>query len=564
MLITFSAFSQGGLLKPRYIGWPVDSFQDATLKWDPITFKAKWVVDGAGGDSTTFIGDSVCIVNMGVETCISLDSVYFTDTSFCYIQLPDTTCIDWNASNGNIYSISGALTGNRTLQQGSYFLKFSRLNDALYGNTTWSQPGLYPVMSISGGIPPNDYSPIFSLVGSAYDGDTYMQFNGIAAADYSIGTARSATLNPFTIAEGEDLGGAAGRPMMQFYGVGDSIVMVNNVLGAGSGLRIRANTTAAAGNTQRLFHVALSGANATASQSTYGGYFTNAHSGSASTNYGIYASATSGTTNYGIYAVGAYRGVYGTATTGAGVHGDATTTGVGVYGSSTSGAALFGTATTGYGIQGINTSTSNAVLQLLSNPTSTNTVTSFANMQRSVSSGVGADGIGGSFDFYIEADDGNGYLANSIISKYTTAAVSSRTSKMAFTGISGGSPTDIMYLEGDKRVTFNGRIEAKQGAPVASVAGAITLGGDGNVFEITGTNAVTLISNVGWQSGSEVTLFFTSTASLTDGTANSGTDIGMELNGNANFTGSADDSVTLVLSEIGGTQRWREKCRSVN
>lgn len=108
-----------------------------------------------------------------------------------------------------------------------------------------------------------------------------------------------------------------------------------------------------------------------------------------------------------------------------------------------------------------------------------------------------------------------------------------------------------------------GRILLNQGTDVASVAGAITLG-TGNVFEITGTNAITLISNLEWKNGSEVTLLFTSTATLTDGTANSGTDIGMELAGNVDFVGTAGDVVTLVLSEIGGTQRWREKCRSVN
>jgi hypothetical protein len=103
-----------------------------------------------------------------------------------------------------------------------------------------------------------------------------------------------------------------------------------------------------------------------------------------------------------------------------------------------------------------------------------------------------------------------------------------------------------------------------QGADVASAAGAIALGGDGNSFEITGTAAITLISNLSWQNGSEVTLIFTSTATLTDGTANSGTDIGMELAGNANFVATANDVLTLVLSEVGGTQRWREKSRSVN
>jgi len=115
-----------------------------------------------------------------------------------------------------------------------------------------------------------------------------------------------------------------------------------------------------------------------------------------------------------------------------------------------------------------------------------------------------------------------------------------------------------------RSVTWSGRVLQNQGADVASAAGTITLGSDGNSFEITGTSAITRISNTNWQNGSEVTLLFTSTASLTDGTANSGTDIGMELAGNTNFTGSAGATLTLILSEIGGTQRWREKCRSVN
>ena len=103
-----------------------------------------------------------------------------------------------------------------------------------------------------------------------------------------------------------------------------------------------------------------------------------------------------------------------------------------------------------------------------------------------------------------------------------------------------------------------------QGTDVASATGSISLNSDGNIFELTGTSAVTLIQSTGWSNGSEITLLFTSTASLTDGTANSGTLIGFELAGGANFTGSADDAITLILCEIGGTQRWREKCRSVN
>lgn len=125
------------------------------------------------------------------------------------------------------------------------------------------------------------------------------------------------------------------------------------------------------------------------------------------------------------------------------------------------------------------------------------------------------------------------------------------------------SSSHVLRVQGGTS-DFIGSVLLTQGADVASVAGAITLGSGGNAFEITGTDAITLISNTNWHNGSVVTLLFTSTATLTDGTANSGTDIGMELAGNTNFTASADDTITLVLGEIGGTQRWFEVGRSVN
>jgi len=142
--------------------------------------------------------------------------------------------------------------------------------------------------------------------------------------------------------------------------------------------------------------------------------------------------------------------------------------------------------------------------------------------------------------------------------------VDASTYKLGDIDAGSGNETVLTVDDANQRITVNRRFEMQQGADVASVAGAITLGADGNIFEITGTNAITLFSNVSWVNGSVIHLVFTSTASLTDGTANSGTDIGMELAGGANFTGSADDVVTLVLSEMGGTQRWREVSRSVN
>lgn len=108
------------------------------------------------------------------------------------------------------------------------------------------------------------------------------------------------------------------------------------------------------------------------------------------------------------------------------------------------------------------------------------------------------------------------------------------------------------------------RVMKMQGVDVASTAGAMTLGTDGTSFEITGTNSITLISNVGWVNGDEVTLMFTGAATLINGTSTSGNNITIKLSGATDFVASADDVITLVLGEIGGVQAWREKCRSVN
>lgn len=71
-----------------------------------------------------------------------------------------------------------------------------------------------------------------------------------------------------------------------------------NSLASGSGFKLSAATTAAASSTQKLFEVALSGANATSAQTTYTGYFTNTHTGTTSVNVALYASASGGASNY--------------------------------------------------------------------------------------------------------------------------------------------------------------------------------------------------------------------------------------------------------------------------
>lgn len=104
---------------------------------------------------------------------------------------------------------------------------------------------------------------------------------------------------------------------------------------------------------------------------------------------------------------------------------------------------------------------------------------------------------------------------------------------------------------------MNGRILGKQGADVAS-ANNLSLGTDGNTFEITGTTQINLLSNVGWQNGSRVTLMFTSTPTVKHNQATSGSNITILLNGAADFIATAGDIIDLVLSEIGGVQAWRQ------
>lgn len=75
-----------------------------------------------------------------------------------------------------------------------------------------------------------------------------------------------------------------------------------NSLTNGTGLKLSSNSTLASSNSQSIFEIANSGANATSTQTTYGAIFSNTKTGTTSTNIAGYFSASGGTTNYSIYA----------------------------------------------------------------------------------------------------------------------------------------------------------------------------------------------------------------------------------------------------------------------
>jgi hypothetical protein len=388
----------------------------------------------------------------------------------------------------------------------------------------------------------------------------------VAAGDLTLGSdgnlftiTGATTINAITTANWRS------GSQIAFIFTGAPLVKNNTAGGAGTATMLLSGRTdfqAAAGDyiafqydgtnwyeTERQLAATVTGANIYNSNGTTTGVRTVTLGNNAITWTGTQASSANYAFNISNSGAG---GAIGASNTGLGnaVFGN-TTTGVGVSGSATSGTGLNGAATTGL------------ALRVRTTIAATNTETSIAQFTKG-SDGTAAAGLGGYIQFAIEDDASNDQEVARIGWVSTSVVDGAEAADIKFSTTTAGSLTEKVRITGNGRLVVSGRFSPAQGADVASAAGAIALGTDGNTFEITGTAAITLISNLNWVNGNEVTLLFTSTASLVDGTANSGTDIGMELAGNINFTGSAGSTLTLVLSEIGGTQRWREKARSVN
>lgn len=90
-----------------------------------------------------------------------------------------------------------------------------------------------------------------------------------------------------------------------------------------------------------------------------------------------------------------------------------------------------------------------------------------------------------------------------------------------------------------------------KGATVASATN-VTLGNDGNYFEISGTTTINCIVNTGWRSGARITLYFQSALTLTDGAACAGANEELRLQGNANVAISALSTVDFRYDLVAG------------
>jgi glycine cleavage system H lipoate-binding protein len=81
---------------------------------------------------------------------------------------------------------------------------------------------------------------------------------------------------------------------------GTALSMSSSSLTTGSLVNLASTSTAAGSNTQKLLNLSTSGANGTSTQTTYGLYSANTHTGTTSTNVAGYFTASGGTTNYAL------------------------------------------------------------------------------------------------------------------------------------------------------------------------------------------------------------------------------------------------------------------------
>jgi len=126
--------------------------------------------------------------------------------------------------------------------------------------------------------------------------------------------------------------------------------------------------------------------------------------------------------------------------------------------------------------------------------------------------------------------------------------------------------TNFVINTGAGGVSIPVRFLQTQGPDIPS-ASTLSVDGSGNlfqnIFELTGTTAVNLIDSTGLTEGSKITLICNESVTINHGTATSSANITILLAGSANFSCTANDTLTLMLSSTtAGGQAWREIART--
>jgi hypothetical protein len=147
------------------------------------------------------------------------------------------------------------------------------------------------------------------------------------------------------------------------------------------------------------------------------------------------------------------------------------------------GIGVVGTSSNGYGIRAVSNGNGTA-FQAAQTKSTTNVVETIAQLFRETSS-LGANGIGGSLDFYVETDNSSSIpLSHKLISKWTNATFASRVSQFEIEGVNNAITSRLFALTGAGQLILD-----KYGQSPANFPGTPTyaLGVDasGNVVEFT-------------------------------------------------------------------------------
>lgn len=134
--------------------------------------------------------------------------------------------------------------------------------------------------------------------------------------------------------------------------------------------------------------------------------------------------------------------------------------------------------------------------------------------------------------------------------------------------------TALVYLEGPATATvtginytlwvddgpsrFDGRVLGAKGADLTA-AGDLTLGADGNFWDVTGSTTINAITTSGWTAGSRITLKFEAAVTVKHNTAGGAGTATMLLAGAADMSATANDTLSLLYD---GTN-WLETGRAV-
>ncbi len=241
----------------------------------------------AGTDATSFTFPSTTggtVITSNAPT----QSITSTQTSGTVLSVSNSTGLE-AAIKGQVITLSGANAFDQTgLEFNLSGATGANLNDIVGSGSTWkvSKAGVITVASCTGCSGGTTWNNITNPTGTQS-----LTFDDGELTAWTVNsnteTFQTITANSLT--------------------TGTGLYIASSSLSSGTLINLVITGTAGLTN-QKGINVSLSGANGAGAQTTYGGYFSNTHTGT-STNVGLYATATGGTNNYAAIFAGGNVGI---------------------------------------------------------------------------------------------------------------------------------------------------------------------------------------------------------------------------------------------------------------